>query len=46
MSDAKFISLIIEMLKLLYKFRQTKDKSDKRVLRDTVRAMVKELTRV
>lgn len=46
MSDAKFISLIIEVLKLLYKFRQIKDRSDKRVLRDTIRAMVKELTRV
>lgn len=46
MNDAKFTDLIIEVLKLLFKFRQVKDKSDKRILRDTIRAMVKELTRV
>ncbi|MDE5784981.1 MAG: hypothetical protein K2H98_00455 [Duncaniella sp.] len=46
MNDAKFIQRIIEVVRLLFDFRQTADKSDKRILRDTIRAVVKELTRV
>lgn len=46
MSDSKFIRLIKEVVMLLLKFRRTTDKTDKRILRDTIRAMVKELTRV
>lgn len=46
MNDAKFIKRIIEAVALLLKFRATADKSDKRILRDTIRAVIKELTRV
>ncbi len=46
MNDAKFIQRIIEVVRLLLNFRQVSDKSDKRILRDTIRAVVKELTRV
>lgn len=46
MNDAKFIERIIEVVRLLLNFRQMADKSDKRILRDTIRAIVKELTRV
>mgnify|MGYP001038608605 CR=1 FL=1 len=46
MDDAKFIQRIIEVVRLLLDFRRMADKSDKRILRDTIRAVVKELTRV
>lgn len=46
MNDEKFAKRIIEALHLLHRFRTMTDKSDKRVLRDTIRAIVKELTRV
>ncbi len=46
MNDAKFINLIIEMLRQLYMFRHTTDRSDKRILRDAIRAIAKELTMV
>ena len=46
MNDEKFTLRIIEVLSYLYRFRKTADKSDKRILRDTIRAIVKELTRV
>lgn len=46
MNDAKFIQRIIEVVRLLLDFRKIADKSDKRIYRDTIRAVVKELTRV
>ena len=46
MNDDKFIKEIVEVIALLLKFRKTADKSDKRILRDVIRAIVKELTRV
>lgn len=46
MNDDKFKERIIEAVALLLKLRKTADKSDKRILRDTIRAIVKELTRV
>ena len=46
MDSVKFIQTIIEVLRLLRVFRLTADKSDKRILRDTIRAIVKELTRI
>lgn len=46
MNDAKFKLRIIEVVALLLKFRTMTDKSDKRILRDYIRAVVKELTQV
>lgn len=46
MNDEKFKLRIIEVVRLLLDFRRMADKSDKRILRDTIRAVVKELTRV
>lgn len=46
MNNEKFKLRIIEVVRLLLDFRQMADKSDKRILRDTIRAVVKELTRV
>lgn len=46
MNDAKFIQRISEVVRLLLNFRQMEDKSDKRILRDYIRAVVKELTLV
>lgn len=46
MNEEKFIKEIVEMVALLLKFRKTADKSDKRILRDVIRAIIKELTRV
>jgi len=46
MDDEKFKLRIIEVVRLLLNFRRMTDKSDKRILRDTIRAIVKELTRV
>lgn len=46
MNDEKFKSRIIEVVALLLKFRTMTDKSDKRILRDYIRAVVKELTQV
>ncbi|WP_168182073.1 MULTISPECIES: hypothetical protein [Duncaniella] len=46
MNDEKFKSRIIEVVALLIKFRTMTDKSDKRILRDYIRAVVKELTLV
>lgn len=46
MNDEKFKLRIIEVVALLIKFRNTTDKSDKRILRDYIRGIVKELTLV
>ena len=46
MNDAKFKLRIIEVVSLLIKFRTMPDKSDKRILRDYIRAVVKEMTLV
>ena len=46
MSEEKFIKEIIEVVALLLKFRKTTDDSDKRIIRDVIRAVVKEITRV
>ena len=46
MNDEKFKLRIIEVVALLIKFRKMTDKSDKRILRDYIRAVVKELTLV
>jgi len=46
MNDDKFKARIIEVVALLLKQRKTADKSDQRIIRDTIRAIVKELTRV
>lgn len=46
MNDDKFKKRILEAVALMLEFRKTADKSDKRILRDTIRAVVKELTRV
>lgn len=46
MNDAKLIQRITEVVALLLKFRTMTDKSDKRILRDYIRAVVKELTQV
>lgn len=46
MNDEKFKVRIIEVVALLLKFRSMTDKSDKRILRDYIRAVVKELTQV
>lgn len=46
MNDEKFKLRIIEVVALLLKFRTMADKSDKRILRDCIRAVVKELTKV
>ena len=46
MDTAKFIQEVAFVVELLIKQRQMTDKSDKRIVRDTIRAIVKELTRV
>lgn len=46
MNDEKFKLRIIEVVALLIKFRKTADRSDKRILRDCIRAVVKEITLV
>lgn len=46
MNNEKFTLRIVEVVALLLDFRGMADKSDKRILRDTIRAVVKELTRV
>lgn len=46
MDDEKFKLRITEVVALLIKFRQMTDKSDQRILRDYIRAVVKELTLV
>lgn len=46
MNDEKFKSRIVEVVALLIKFRTLTDKSDRRILRDYIRAVVKELTLV
>lgn len=46
MNDEKFKERIIEAVALLLEFWNLADKGDKRVYRDTIRAIVKELTRV
>ena len=46
MNDEKFKLRIIEVVALLIKFRKMTDKRDKRILRDYIRAVVKELTLV
>ena len=46
MNDGKFNERIIEVVALLIKFRKMADRSDKRILRDYIRAVVKEMTLV
>ena len=46
MDEEKFRTRIVEVVRLLLDFRKVADASDKRILRDTIRAIVKELTRV
>ena len=46
MNDEKFKLRIIEVVSLMIKFRTMTNKSDKRILRDHIRAIVKELTLV
>lgn len=46
MDDEKFKLRIIEAVALIRLFRMTTDKSDKRIIRDKARAIVKELTRL
>lgn len=46
MNDEKFKERIIEVVALLLRFKTMTDKSDKRILRDYIRAVVKELTQV
>ena len=46
MNDAQFKLRIMEVVALLIKFRTITDKSYKRILRDYIRAVVKELTLV
>lgn len=46
MNDDKFKKRIIEAVALMLQQRATPDKSDKRLLRDVIRALVKEITRV
>ena len=46
MKDTKFNEKVFEVISLLYDFYQSDDESEKRVLRDTIRAIVKELTKV
>lgn len=46
MDEEKFRTRIVEVVRLLLDFRKVADVSDKRILRDTIRAIVKELTRV
>lgn len=46
MDDAKFKMEVALVVKLLEIQRKLNDESDRRVLRDIIRAIVKELTRV
>ena len=46
MNDAKFKKEVALVVKMLETQRQMTDKSDKRIIRDMIRAIVKELTRV
>ncbi len=46
MNEEKFRKEITEVVAMLLRFRTIADKSDKRILRDVIRAVVKELTRV
>lgn len=46
MNNETFKLRLIEVVRLLLDFREIADKSDKRIMRDTIRAVVKELTRV
>ena len=46
MDDAKFRKEVALVVKLLEIQRKMNDESDKRVLRDIIRAIVKELTRL
>ncbi len=45
MTDEKFNQLLQEVKSLLHKHRATTDKSEKRILRDYIKAIVKELTK-
>lgn len=46
MNEEKFKKEVALVVKLLQVQRLMTDKSDKRIVRDTIRAIVKELTRV
>ena len=46
MNEEKFRMEVALAVKLMHMQRQMTNKSDKRIVRDTVRAIVKELTRV
>lgn len=46
MNKEKFDLRVSEVVAMLFDFREMADRSDKRIMRDTIRAVVKELTRV
>lgn len=46
MNEQKFRKGVVTVVEMLYAFYTMTDKSDKRIVRDTIRAFVKELTRV
>lgn len=46
MNDAKFRMEVAQVAKLLHQMRKMTDKSDKRIMRDFSRTIVKELIRV
>lgn len=46
MDEKKFEMEIAMVINLLKRFRKMTDESDRRIVRDTIRAIVKELTRL
>lgn len=46
MNETKFKQMLLDAITLMLKQRQATDKSDKRVYRDTIRAIIKEITRI
>lgn len=46
MNDEAFKDRVVEAVALMLKFRKMTDKSEKRITRDVIRAVIKELTRV
>ena len=45
MNDRKFQLALIAVVRLMLDFRKLSDKSDRRVMSDVIRALVKEMTR-
>lgn len=45
MNDSKFQLALITVVRLMLDFRKLSDKSDRRVMSDVIRALVKEMTR-